>query len=194
MKKILVLLAEGFEEIEALTPVDYLRRADVEVDMASLTEDLSVTGAHGIVVSADTTLDAVDPAVYDGVYLPGGMPGSLNLRDDARVLKIVRDFAGSGKAVAAICAAPIVLEKAGVIANKRVTGYPGTVDKLENVGTYDADAIVVQDENIFTGRGAAAAVYLSFALITALCGEETTKRVKEGIQQQAVEALYGFSS
>ena len=194
MKKILVLLAEGFEEIEALTPVDYLRRADVEVDMASLTEDLSVTGAHGIVVSADTTLDAVDLAVYDGVYLPGGMPGSLNLRDDARVLKIVRDFAGSGKAVAAICAAPIVLEKAGVIANKRVTGYPGTVDKLENVGTYDADAIVVQDENIFTGRGAAAAVYLSFALITALCGEETTKRVKEGIQQQAVEALYGFSS
>lgn len=194
MKKILVLLAEGFEEIEALTPVDYLRRADVEVDVASLTEDLSVTGSHGIVVSADTTLDAVDPAVYDGVYLPGGMPGSLNLRDDARVLKIVRDFAGSGKAVAAICAAPIVLEKAGVIANKRVTGYPGTVDKLENVGTYDADAIVVQDENIFTGRGAAAAVYLSFALITALCGEETTKRVKEGIQQQAVEALYGFSS
>lgn len=194
MKKILVLLAEGFEEIEALTPVDYLRRADVEVDMASLTEDLSVTGAHGIVVSADTTLDAVDLAVYDGVYLPGGMPGSLNLRDDARVLKIVRDFAGSGKAVAAICAAPIVLEKAGVIANKRVTGYPGTVDKLENVGTYDADAIVVQDENIFTGRGAAAAVYLSFALITALCGEEKTKRVKEGIQQQAVEALYGFSS
>lgn len=194
MKKILVLLAEGFEEIEALTPVDYLRRADVEVDVASLTEDLSVTGSHGIVVSADTTLDAVDPAVYDGVYLPGGMPGSLNLRDDARVLKIVRDFAGSGKAVAAICAAPIVLEKASVIANKRVTGYPGTVDKLENVGTYDADAIVVQDENIFTGRGAAAAVYLSFALITALCGEETTKRVKEGIQQQAVEALYGFSS
>lgn len=194
MKKILVLLAEGFEEIEALTPVDYLRRADVEIDMASLTEDLSVTGAHGIVISADTTLDAVDLAVYDGVYLPGGMPGSLNLRDDARVLKIVRDFAGSGKAVAAICAAPIVLEKAGVIANKRVTGYPGTVDKLENVGTYDADAIVVQDENIFTGRGAAAAVYLSFALITALCGEETTKRVKEGIQQQAVEALYGFSS
>lgn len=194
MKKILVLLAEGFEEIEALTPVDYLRRADVEVDVASLTEDLSVTGSHGIVVSADTTLDAVDPAVYDGVYLPGGMPGSLNLRDDARVLKIVRDFAGSGKAVAAICAAPIVLEKAGVIANKRVTGYPGTVDKLENVGTYDADAIVVQDENIFTGRGAAAAVYLSFALITALCGEEKTKRVKEGIQQQAVEALYGFSS
>lgn len=194
MKKILVLLAEGFEEIEALTPVDYLRRADVEVDMASLTEDLSVTGAHGIVISADTTLDAVDLAVYDGVYLPGGMPGSLNLRDDARVLKIVRDFAGSGKAVAAICAAPIVLEKAGVIANKRVTGYPGTVDKLENVGTYDADAIVVQDENIFTGRGAAAAVYLSFALITALCREETTKRVKEGIQQQAVEALYGFSS
>ena len=194
MKKILVLLAEGFEEIEALTPVDYLRRADVEVDVASLTEDLSVTGSHGIVVSADTTLDAVDPAVYDGVYLPGGMPGSLNLRDDARVLKIVRDFAGSGKAVAAICAAPIVLEKAGVIANKRVTGYPGTVDKLENVGTYDADAIVVQDENIFTGRGAAAAVYLSFALIAALCGEEKTKRVKEGIQQQAVEALYGFSS
>lgn len=194
MKKILVLLAEGFEEIEALTPVDYLRRADVEVDMASLTEDLSVTGSHGIMVSADTTLDAVDPAVYDGVYLPGGMPGSLHLRDDARVLKIVRDFSGSGKAVAAICAAPIVLEKAGIIANKRVTGYPGTVDKLENVGTYDADAIVVQDENIFTGRGAAAAAYLAFALITVLCGEETTERVKVGVQQQAVEALYGFSS
>lgn len=194
MKKILLLLAEGFEEIEALTPVDYLRRADVDVDMASLTDDLSVTGAHGIVVSADITLDSIDPTVYDGVYLPGGMPGSLNLRDDARVLSIVRDFVDAGKAVAAICAAPIVLEKAGVIADKRVTGYPGTVDKLKKVGTYDAEAIVVQDDNVFTGRGAAAAAYLSFVLITALCGEETTERVKQGIQQQAVEALYGFSS
>lgn len=194
MKKVLLLLAEGFEEVEALTPADYLRRADVEVDIVSLTEEHMVTGSHGLVVSADTVLDAVDMDSYDGVYLPGGMPGSLNLRDDERVLALVRRFAGEGKVVAAICAAPMVLEKAGIIANKRVTGFPGTVDKLKNIGSYDAKAVVVQDENVFTGRGAAAAVYLSFALISFLCGKEAVAHVKPGIQQAAVESYYGFSS
>lgn len=194
MKKVLLLLAEGFEEVEALTPADYLRRADVEVDIVSLTEEHMVTGSHGLVVSADTVLDAVDMDSYDGVYLPGGMPGSLNLRDDERVLALVRRFAGEGKVVAAICAAPMVLEKAGIIANKRVTGFPGTVDKLKNIGSYDAKAVVVQDENVFTGRGAAAAVYLSIALISFLCGKETALHMKQGIQQAAVESYYGFSS
>lgn len=194
MKKVLLLLAEGFEEVEALTPADYLRRADVDVDIASLTEELMVTGAHGLVVSADTVLDAVDIDSYDGVYLPGGMPGSLNLRDDERVLALVRRFAEEGKMVAAICAAPMVLEKAGVIANKRVTGFPGTVDKLKNIGSYDKEAAVVQDENVFTGRGAAAAVYLSIELIAFLCGKETALHVKQSIQQAAVESYFGFSS
>lgn len=181
MKKVLLLLAEGFEEVEALTPVDYLRRADVEVDIVSLTEEHMVTGSHGLVVSADTVLDAIDMDSYDGVYLPGGMPGSLNLRDDERVLALVRRFARAGKMVAAICAAPMVLEKAGIIANKRVTGFPGTVDKLKNIGSYDTEAAVVQDENVFTGRGAAAAVYLSIALISFLCGKEAALHVKQGI-------------
>lgn len=194
MKKVLLLLAEGFEEVEALTPADYLRRADVDVDIASLTEERMVTGAHGLVVSADTVLDAVDMDSYDGVYLPGGMPGSLNLRDDERVLALVRRFAEEGKMVAAICAAPMVLEKAGVIANKRVTGFPGTVDKLKNIGSYDKEAAVVQDGNVLTGRGAAAAVYLSLELISFLCGKETALHVKQGIQQSVVESYYGFSS
>lgn len=194
MKKVLLLLAEGFEEVEALTPVDYLRRADVQVDMASLTDELSVIGSHGIVVSADTILDKVETAEYDAVYLPGGMPGSLHLRDDARVIALVREFAQKEKVIAAICAAPIVLEKAGIIAQKQVTGFPGTVDKLPHIGSYAEKAVVVQDGNIFTGRGAAAAAYLSFALITHLCDQETGERVKEGVQQNAVETYYGFIS
>src|SRR5262245_58771725 len=116
--RVLVPLAEGFEEIEAVTIIDVLRRASIEVVTASLAKS-PVVGSHGIAVSADVRLDGVAAEAFDAVVLPGGMPGSAVLAADERVLSVVRRAAGEKKLVAAICAGPIALEAAGVLAGKR---------------------------------------------------------------------------
>ena len=114
--KILLFLAHGFEEVEALTLVDYLRRVDIEVDTVSITGDKLVTGAHDISVMADSILDEnLHKLSYDGLIIPGGMPGATNLRDDDRVIDLVKDFNEKGKLVAGICAGPIVFARAGII-------------------------------------------------------------------------------
>lgn len=194
MKKFLVLLAEGFEEVEALTPVDYLRRAGLTVDTASISGERLVTGSHGVPVMADLCLDALKEEEYLGLYLPGGMPGSVHLRDDERVLNLVRRFTKENKIVSAICAAPIVLNAAGVVSDKKVTSFPSTAPQLTDIGSYVDDALVVQDGNIITGRGAAIAAYEAFHLIREICGPDVLKKVKEGIQQHKVEDYYGFES
>ena len=119
MKKIIVPLAQGLEEIEAITAIDVLRRANIGVTAVSL-GDLKVKGAHDIVVLADKSIDEIDVNEFDGILLPGGMPGSTNLRDDERVINMVRSLDKKGKLVSAICAAPIVLERAGVLDRKSV--------------------------------------------------------------------------
>ena len=120
MKRIAVLLAEGFEEIEALTVVDVLRRAGMEARMVSL-DGWRVTGSHGIAVQADALWSADVETGYDMIVLPGGLPGAEHLRDDARVRRLVADMLADGRYVAAICAAPIALEAAGVLAGRRLT-------------------------------------------------------------------------
>lgn len=192
MKKFLVFLAEGFEEIEALTPVDYLRRAGIEVDTVSITDIREVVGSHNITVLADKTISEINEEDYLGLYIPGGIPGATNLRDSQKVIEIVKKFNEKEKIVSAICAGPVVLGRADIIKDKRVTSFPTFEDKIENLRTYVNDQIVVEDENIITGRGAAIAIYESFKLIEKIKGKEAVENLKEEIQQTRVEEFYKF--
>lgn len=186
MVKVLVLLAEGFEEVEALTPVDYLRRIGIDVIMVSITQDLKVKGSHGIEVLANKTIDDIQGIInYRGIIIPGGMPGASNLRDNEKVIELVQNFNDESKMVAAICAGPIVLQRAGIINNKKVTSYPGFESELKD-SIYKKD-IVVQDGNIITARGPAAAVYFSIKIAEHLKGEEKGKEIKKAILLDLVE-------
>jgi len=178
--KVMVFLANGFEEVEALTVVDYLRRMDIEVDTVSITQEKQVNGAHDIPVLADKTIDEIDEVdSYDGVVIPGGMPGATNLRDNPRVIEIVKEMDNKGKLAAAICAGPIVLEKAGVISGKKVTSYPGFEDQLSS-GVYEQES-VVRDQNIITARGPALAVDFAIEIVKYLLGQEKADELKKGI-------------
>ena len=182
--RIIVFLADGFEEVEALTTVDYLRRVDVKVDMVSITQNREVKGSHDIPVMADKTIDQIDSIDgYDGVIIPGGMPGATNLRDNSRVIEIVKDMARANKLVAAICAGPIVLKKAGVIEGKSITSYPGFEDQLSG-GIYQQQG-VVRDGNIITARGPALAVDFAITIIEYLLGQEKADELKKRILYKA---------
>lgn len=178
--EIIVFLADGFEEVEALTVVDYLRRVDIEVETVSIKEGLNVKGAHNIEVLADKTIrDIEDLNEYKGVVIPGGLPGATNLRDDKRVIEIVRNLNEEEKMVAAICAGPIVLDRAGIIKGKKVTSYPGFEDKLE--GSKYTEDIVAKDENIITSRGPSLAVDFAIEIVKYLLGKEKAKELEEDI-------------
>ncbi len=180
MKKVILFLAEGFEEVEALTVVDYLRRKDVAVDTVSITEDNKVKGVHDIVVIADKVINSInDIDSYDAVIIPGGLPGATNLRDNNKVIDIVKKANRNGKLVAAICAGPIVFEKAGVIHGKNVTSYPGFEDELMS-GIYIDDS-VVRDCNIITAKGPALAVEFAIEIMRYLLGEEKVDELKKDI-------------
>ncbi len=159
--KVAVLLAEGFETIEALTTVDVLRRAGVECSTFG-TKSLEVTTSHSVTVKADKVLSD-EIYNYDIVVLPGGMPGSVNLRDDENVNEIVKKFYDEDKIVAAICAGPITFGKLGIVNGKNATCYPGFDDQL--VGCNYKEELVVVDGNIITGRGPAAAIQFAFEIL-----------------------------
>ncbi|CCQ97059.1 DJ-1 family protein [[Clostridium] ultunense Esp] len=185
MKKVLLLLAEGFEEVEALTTVDYLRRMDIIVDTCSIGEK-RIQGAHRIIVEADKQIDEIDSIKnYDGLVIPGGLPGATNLRDNGRVIQLVQEFNEEKKLIAAICAGPIVLQKAGIITGKGVTSYPG-FDKDLKESKYSED-LVVQDGNIITARGPAVAVYFALKLVENLVGKEKEQELRKDILLDMVE-------
>lgn len=167
-KKVIVPLAEGFEEIEALSIVDILRRANVEVTIAAL-ESLHVKGAHGVIVVADALLADIDASTYDMIALPGGLPGATNLAKDATLQGILKAFDAKKKAIAAICAAPYALHTAGVL-KKRYTCYPGFHTNITHEG-YDASEKVVVDENITTSQGPSTAMLFALSLVEQLCGK-----------------------
>lgn len=164
MKKTAVLLADGFEEIEALTVVDIMRRANVQCDMISI-KNIEVVGAHNIKVTSDKILDNTING-YDLLVLPGGMPGTTNLQKDKNVIQAVKKFNEEGKLVAAICAAPIVLAEAGIITGKKITSYPGFEDELKGCD-YKEERVVV-DGNIITSRGPATAMEFAYKLLEIL--------------------------
>ncbi len=164
---ILVPLAQGFEEIEAVTIVDVLRRAGLDVTVAGLGPG-PIEGAHGIALTTDCELSAVDAARLRMIVLPGGMPGTTNLVEDERVLRIVRELARTGRPTAAICAAPTVLARAGVLEGKRATCYPGFQGELG--GAKAVDERVVRAGNVLTSQGPGTALEFALAIVEDLCG------------------------
>jgi 4-methyl-5(b-hydroxyethyl)-thiazole monophosphate biosynthesis len=174
--RVLVPLAEGFEEIEAVTILDVLRRASIDVVTAALATS-AVRGSHGISLAADTLLDEVRGDEFDAIVLPGGMPGSRTLRDDERVLGIVREASRKGKLVGALCAAPIALEAAGVLAGKRATSYPG--NELPSA-RYVEERVVVDDE-LVTSRGPGTALEFALVLVEKLAGAEAADKLRSGM-------------
>ena len=160
----LVLLAEGFEEIELVTPVDLMRRAGIEVTIASLGWNREVTGRNGMVLKADKTLTAVGRQAFDCLYLPGG-PGVTRMRADPRVAEIVRQQAADGGWIAAICAAPTVLADAGLLQGRAYTAHFSVAEELKQI---KADQRTVEDGRILTSRGAGTAFEFGLLIIEKL--------------------------
>lgn len=190
MIKVSVLLADGFEEIEALTAVDLLRRARIYVDTISITDDYTVHGAHGINVQTEDLFDEVDFSESDMIVLPGGMPGTTNLKEHAGVGKVVKEHTQAGKYVGAICAAPTVLADLGLLKGKKITCYPTVEQEIQ--GAVLLRTPVAVDGNIVTGRGAGTAVEFALKLIEVLEGEEKAQEVAKAIVcQQKKDWIFG---
>jgi len=168
VQRVLVPLADGFEEIEFTTIVDVLRRADLHVTTAALVPG-PVRGAHGITMTADVDWASIDPTAFDALVLPGGQPGTRNLAADVRVLDAVRSFAASARPVAAICAAPTVLHAAGILAGRTATAFPSVRGSLVGVRVV-ADRAVVRDANVTTSQGAGTAMAFALDLVAQWCG------------------------
>ena len=179
MKKISVFLADGFEEIEGLTVVDLLRRADVEVTTVSVTGDYMIHGAHGIDVQADKLFGEMNYDGQDMLVLPGGMPGTLNLGAHKGLEKLLRKFYEDKKYLAAICAAPSVFGKYGFLKGRKATSYPGFEEQLE--GAECVSEAVVVDEHVITSRGMGTAIPFSLTLIEALINREKADQIGKAI-------------
>lgn len=172
-----VLLANGFEEIEAVTIIDVLRRAEISVAVLAVgTSELRVEGSHAIVVEADRPLREALNDAWDVVILPGGLPGAHNLRDDPEVQTLVKAQHQSGKRVAAICAAPIALGAAGILAGKRATSYPGFEDEL--TGATCVTDRVVCDGNVVTSRGPGTALPFALEIVSQLRGDDLASTLR----------------
>ncbi len=177
--KVAVTLANGFEEIEAIVPVDLLKRAGIDVQLLYV-ETQIVTGAHGLKIEADQSVGDSDSASYDGVICPGGLPGAQTLMDSPDVLKLVKQVYQQGGLVAAICAAPRVLFSAGVLAGKKVTCYPGTEELFDQSVTV-CDKPLIVDNRVITAKGAGVAFEFGYKILKLLKGEQLSQQVKESM-------------
>ena len=173
--KIIVPLAEGFEEIEFSTIVDILRRAEIEVIVAGLKKGL-IQGARKVKVMPDTFIDRINSDDFDVIVLPGGYPGFENLGKDKRVLNLIQKMDREGKYITAICGAPSVLSRAGILKGKKATIYPGIKDKLQDSQYIDERVIV--DGKIVTSQGPGTAMEFALKLVEILAGEDKMKKVK----------------
>ena len=193
MARVLVPLAEGFEEIEAVTVIDLLRRAGIEVCIAragtpSDTQPANagpgtVTGSHGIAVQADARLAELDEADFEMIVLPGGMPGAAHLKDDARVVDMLRRASERGGYVAAICAAPSVLAHAGLLDGRAATSCPGFLDERSTPGLQLSTAPVVIDGRVITSRGPGTAIDFALTLIEMLAGGRVRAEIESRLQR-----------
>jgi 4-methyl-5(b-hydroxyethyl)-thiazole monophosphate biosynthesis len=177
MPKALVTLADGFEEIEAITIIDVLRRGDIEVMTAGL-DSIVVTGSHQITIMADQILQHVTASDYDLLVLPGG-PGTKQLREDPRIMAIVKDQVAAGKLTAAVCAAPVVLSDAGVLKDKRATSFPSTESEM-HVAEYVYEPVVV-DGKIVTSRGPGTVMAFALKLVELLQGKPIADKLAESM-------------
>ncbi|MDO4176488.1 MAG: DJ-1/PfpI family protein [Bacillota bacterium] len=175
-----VHLATGYEEVEALTCVDVLRRAGVDAKMVSVTGELAVRGAHDIDIMADLLFEDADYSSCEMIVLPGGMPGAANLRDHAGLTEKIKEFEAEGRKLAAICAAPLALAAHGALDGKAATIYPGLEDEhLKNAKASHAN--VTKDGNVITGIGPAIAMEFALALAEELKGKEVRDQVASGL-------------
>lgn len=184
MARVLVPLAEGFEELEAVTIIDLLRRAGVEVVTAGF-QPGPVKASRGTVLVPDTTLDQALGEDYDMVVLPGGMPGAKHLNEDARVKALLRRMADAGKFTGAICAAPMVLAEAGLLRGRRATSYPGFVDRMGLPDVTYVNEPVVQDGKVITSRGPGTAMDFALTLIEVLAGPAKRQEVEAALLRPA---------
>jgi 4-methyl-5(b-hydroxyethyl)-thiazole monophosphate biosynthesis len=180
MAHVLVPLAQGCEELEAVTMIDLLRRANVKVTVAGL-EKGPVTASRGVVLMPETTLDAVLDQDFDLVVLPGGLGGAQRLEADQRITALLRRMTEQGRYVAAICAAPKVLVSAGLVKGREVTAYPGVLN--DQSGVRLSSAAVVRDGTFITSRGPGTAMDFALTLIDLLCGRETRDTVEAALQR-----------
>lgn len=178
---IYIFLANGFEETEMIFPLNLMRRAGLDVKTVSVTEDEVVTGSHGIGIKADLTVfsDEYDITKAEMFMLPGGMPGSLNLEASAEVQKAIAFALANDRYLAAICAAPMVLGKAGALKGKKAVCYPGFEKHL--IGAQNTSDRCVIDGKVITAIGCGAAMELGLTIVSELCGKETAESIKNGI-------------
>lgn len=175
-----ILVADGFETIECLTMVDVLRRGGVRASLVSVMSTREAVSSQQISIVCDFTFDEIDFDEYDYVVLPGGMPGTINLRRDERVCNVVREFAAN-KHVAAICAAPSILGELGLLVGRRATCFPG-FEKAFPAGTFAGKKTVITDGNIITASGMGQALPFALAVLEDIAGPKAVEKVREGIQ------------
>jgi 4-methyl-5(b-hydroxyethyl)-thiazole monophosphate biosynthesis len=179
MSQALIFLGTGYEEVEMLTVVDMLRRADISIDMVSITGAREVTSSHKVTITADKLLEEVDFSAADMLILPGGIPGTPNLRSCETLCRQLKTFATNGKWVAAVCAAPTILGELEILKGKKATCYPSFSDKLAT-GDYVKQPVVV-DGHVITSRGMGTCIEFAGAIIEALKDKATADAVKQAI-------------
>ena len=180
MPKVLVPLAQGCEEIEAVTVIDILRRAGITVVSAGL-DDQPVRASRGVTLVPDTTLDAALQHGFDMIVLPGGQPGTNNLKADQRIIELLQKMSRQGKYVTAICAAPSVLAGAGLLDGKQATGFPGSLDPYPQV--MQQRTAVAEDNKLITSRGPGTAMDFALTLVERLAGKAKRQEVEAGLQR-----------
>lgn len=179
-KKVLVPLAEGFEEIEAVSLIDVMRRAGIEVLIRSLDDTLEVTGANGITVKADAPVDGLGENEIDMIVLPGGWGGTNRLAEHEGVQTLLKSMDKNNKPIGAICAAPFALNEAGVL-KERFTCYPGAEQKIRPEG-FEGDRFqVVEDQNVMTSRGPGTSICFGLSIVRKLVGDEAYSQLKAGL-------------
>ena len=176
---IVIFVANGSEETETIGTADVLRRGDCEVTLVSITEERTLTGAHNIVLTTDKVLKDVQDKLYDAVVLPGGLPGANHLDESKDLDKILQKHLEAGKLMCAICAAPMVYGKRGMLQGKKASAYPGFEKYLE--GAEYSDNGVTRDGNLITGRGPAYVFDFGIAILEALTDSETAAKTADGL-------------
>ncbi|MFO1434952.1 MAG: DJ-1 family glyoxalase III [Gammaproteobacteria bacterium] len=188
MATVLVPLANGCEELEAVTIIDILRRAEFSVVTAGLTAG-PIKGAHGITLVPDTTLGEAIDQTFDMIVLPGGLPGSDHLNSDLRIREIVKKMSDSKRTIAAICAAPKVFASMGLLIGRKVTAYPGVLENMNVPGIRLTGAPVTVDGRIITSRGPGTAMDFALALVEELAGIEKRTAVEQALKRPTLEEI-----
>lgn len=180
-KKVTLFIENGSEELEFIAPLDIMRRANLEVDLISANNEDFITSSHNVKIIVDKKIEEVNNILdYDAIVIPGGMPGSTLLRDNKKIIEFYQTMYNSGKLVAAICAAPIVLSAAGITNDKEVTSYPG-FDKEINYKNYNSEKAVVIDKNVITAQGPAVTILFGYEIVNYLLQDNTAEDVKKAM-------------